>query len=393
MEENRKLKKTVTLLSILLGLTAGFILVILMICLRHKDLFAVLQASDVIQEYYYYYGDTEGEKGLTAAAIKGMAGSLDDVYAYYYTEQEYADLNASQSGEYSGIGILIQTPDENGAMILRVYENTPMERAGAKAEDYILEVNGTKVAGLTMEQLLACFTDDKDASDTILIRRGEETFTVTVSKETVYVPYVSYEMLDNGIGYIRIDSFLGKVSSETEEAVTSLKEQGAKSLIIDLRDDPGGGLTEVLDTATQFLHKGDLIVTIRSRQEKNVEYTAEREGDTETPVVVLINGESASASELFSGAMKDYKRATIVGTQSFGKGIVQSLFRLSASKGYLKITTDAYYTPNNICIHGTGITPDHIVELPEEWKGRDVTLIPKDADTQLQKAIELLSGE
>ncbi len=379
-------------MCVLLGLITGILFVVIALILQFRNLFGIAEAVSLIEDRYYYYGDTEGEAALVSSAIKGMTDNLGDVYSQYYTKEEYAELMDSQSGEYSGIGILIQAPGENGATILRVYDDTPMALAGAKSGDCIVEVNGVSIPGITMEEMLASFSSDPEGTDTIRVRRGDGYLTFTVQKAPVYAPYVSYEMLDAGKGYIRIDAFLGKVSQEVRNALAELSENGMTSLVVDLRDNPGGGLSEVLEVATQFLHKGDLIVSIRSRVEKTKNYYAQSEGNTELPMMILINGNSASAAELFTGALKAHGRAEAVGTRSYGKGIVQSFFEISSTEGYLKITTDAYYTPDDICIHGTGITPDYEVELPEEYRETDAFSVPREFDTQLEKAIELLES-
>ena len=252
-------------------------------------------------------------------------------------------------------------------------------------------VNGTETANLTLDELLLLFYDDEDTPDDLSLLRGGERFAVTVRKELVYTPYVSYEMLDGGIGYVQIESFLGNVAGEMEAALASLLESGMQSLILDLRDNPGGGLTEVLDVADMFLKKGDTIVSIKSKTEDTRTYFAEEDGYA-FPMAVLVNGNSASASELLTGALKDNGRAAIIGTRTFGKGIVQTTYRLNSNAGWVKITTDAYYSPNDICIQDVGIAPDIPVEPQEEYRQSPITAIPRESDAQLQEAIRYLKG-
>ena len=237
-----------------------------------------------------------------------------------------------------------------------------------------------------MDEMLALFTKDEKATDTLELLRGSDTFTVTVGKSEVYAPYVSYEMIADSIGYIKIDGFFGKVVSETKNAMEDLLAQGMQSVIIDVRDNPGGGLNEALEVSRLFLHRGDLIVTIMARNEQEESYSAKKDG-YDLPVTILVNGESASGSELFTAALRDNGRAVVVGEKTFGKGIVQSFFKLRSNGGYVKITTDAYFTPKGVCIHHTGITPDIVVDLPEEYRGAIVSSVPREQDTQLETAI------
>ena len=282
-------------------------------------------------------------------------------------------------------------PDETGAQITHVYDNSPMAEAGAQAGDYILEINDTVTAGLPMDDMLALFSTDENAADVLKLQHGDAVFTVTVQPRVVYVPYVHAKMLDGQIGYIRIDSFLGNVAGEMEEALKDLLTDGMRSLVLDLRNNPGGGLTEVLDVADMFLQKGDLIVSIKSKTTDTEKYYAEETGYS-FPVAVLVNGNSASASELLSGALQDHERAVIIGTQTFGKGIVQTYFRLNSNAGWIKITTDAYYTPNDVCIHGIGITPDIVVELPEDVQSLAIESLSVEQDTQLMRALQYLKN-
>lgn len=265
-----------------------------------------------------------------------------------------------------------------------------METAGALSGDRILTVNGTAVAGLSLDEVLLLFQTDGTPDELSLSRDGE-TFTVTVEQAVINVPYATWELLDGGIGYLRITGFNGHVVQETTDAIQALTEQGAAALIVDLRDNPGGGLTEVLGVADLFLEKGDLIVSIKSRTEQTVVYRAEDDTACTLPTVLLVNGNSASASELLAGALQDHGVATVIGTQTFGKGIVQTYFKLAANDGWVKLTTDAYYTPNDVCIHGVGIAPDFVVELPEAYRDVALDSLPREQDTQLQAALEHLT--
>ena len=350
------------------------------------------QMKETIQRAFFYYDESaNSDEKLVDAALRGMLSSIDDDYAQYYTAEQYAEHLKSNSGEYRGIGIVIAAPDETGSRIQRVYAGSPMAAAGAQQGDLVLSINGEPVAGLSLDDMLALFHSDETA-DVLLISRNGETFEVSVVKDIINVPYVEYALLEDGVGYIHLIGFAGHVVQETKDALANLTEQGAEKLVLDLRDNPGGSLDDVLDVADLFLERGQLIVSIRSRIEETETYYAKTDAVWNGPVVVLINENSASASELLSGAMQDHARATVVGTQSFGKGIVQTYFQLPANKGWVKLTTDAYYTPNDICIHGVGITPDVVVELPEEYRGAALESLTREQDTQLAAAFDILKG-
>ena len=350
------------------------------------------QMKETIQRAFFYYDESaNSDEKLVDAALRGMLSSIDDDYAQYYTAEQYAEHLKSNSGEYRGIGIVIAAPDEIGSRIQRVYAGSPMAAAGAQQGDLVLSINGEPVAGLSLDNMLALFHTDETA-DVLLLSRNGETFEVSVVKDIINVPYVEYAMLEDGVGYIRLIGFAGHVVQETKDALANLTERGAEKLVLDLRDNPGGSLDDVLDVADLFLERGQLIVSIRSRIEETETYYAKTDAVWNGPVVVLINENSASASELLSGAMQDHARATVVGTQSFGKGIVQTYFQLPANKGWVKLTTDAYYTPNDICIHGVGITPDVVVELPEDYRGAALESLTREQDTQLAAALDILKG-
>lgn len=395
MEEQRRNGKKQVLFAVLLvavALVSSAVTAFFCNAANRGDAFRPLaQMADTIQQVYYYYDEkVKTEDALVDAALRGMVGSIGDDYAQYYTAEQYAELLQSNSGEYTGLGIVVSMPDEEGSVIQRVYAGGPMEQAGVKAGDLIVRVNGTTVGGLSLDEMLAQFRSD-DGPDVFLLRRGTEEFTVTATRAVINVPYVSYELLDNGVGYIRLIGFYGHVVQETKDAIAALTAQGASKLILDLRDNPGGGLNEVLDVADLFLPKGSLIVSIKSRTEDTERYHADGTEVCTLPLAVLVNGGSASASELLSGALQDHGIATIIGTQTFGKGIVQTYFHLSGNEGWVKLTTDAYYTPSDVCIHGVGITPDIVSELSEEYRTMALDSLPREQDSQLQTAIDLLT--
>ena len=358
------------------------------------DSSALQELADTIDSQYYFYDDKELDNDkLLDAAMRGMVSELDDPYAQYFTEEEYQKLLTDNAGDYVGIGISIQAPDETGAKIISVYSDSPADKAGIQKGDIITKVNGTTTAEKSLQEVITYFSDDTTVPDEITyLRDGVET-TVSLLRAEVHIVRVTSSVLDGNIGYVHISEFNGSVATDFSSAVDALKQQGVDKLIIDLRDNPGGGLTEVLNVAYKLIPNDKVIVSIRSKNGDEDVYKSQGTEQYDMPIVVLVNGSSASASELLTGALKDYGIATIVGTQTFGKGIVQSYFHLSNSKGWVKMTTDAYYTPNGVCIQGVGITPDLVVDLPDELKDVSVDLLDPAKDTQLQAAINVFAQQ
>ena len=355
---------------------------------------ALTELADTIDSQYYFYDDKEldGDK-LVEGAMRGMISTLDDPYAQYYTEEEYNKLLKSNSGNYVGIGISIQVPDETGSKVIEVYSGGPAEKAGLAVGDIITKVNGTVVANLTLDAVLACFDTAEDAANEITFLHDGVENTISVVSAEIHINRVISTVYNGTIGYIRITEFNGSVEQDFWNAVTELRAEGIQNLVIDLRNNPGGGLSEVLAMTDHFVAEGDVIVTIKSKTGEEDVYTSSGSEQTGMKLAVLVNGNSASASELFTGALKDYGLATIIGTQTYGKGIVQSYFRIPATGGWAKMTTDAYYTPSGVCIQGTGITPDIIIDLPEELKDTALDELDPMEDTQLQAAFSVFGSQ
>lgn len=378
--------------AVLVALMVGLIISLLRVRVANKDPYAVIyEAAGIIEDEFFFLEDDS--ETIAQNAIRGMLSGIEDPYAAYFTEEEYNAMLESDAGDYQGIGISVLTPDEVGSTIFSVFPNSPMSEAGAQMGDIILSVNGTRVAGMTMDDFLALFSDEDGGTDTIELQRGETQFTVTVTRRAVHATRIFSEMLSDGVGYIRIEQFTGTVVSEFIAAAEDFRAKGMTGLVVDVRDNPGGGLNEVLGVTSYLLPKGELICTIKSRRGTEAVYRAEGTERMEgMPIVVLANGNSASASELFCGALQDHGLAKVVGTQTYGKGIVQSYFRLKDGAGWVKITTDAYYTPNDICIHETGITPDYVIELTGNSRDKAASMIPHDEDAQLIAALDILES-
>lgn len=348
---------------------------------------AVRQLRDIIREHYFYY--EADEQKLTDGVLKGLAAATGDTYAEYYTEEEYADLTKQNDRTFIGIGILTQINADGDVEILDVYDNTPASEAGLKPGDLIREINGTGYEGLTLSDFLANVYTEDGASNTFVIQRGVETLSFEIVAREVHTPSVSYRMLTETIGYIHLETFHGTCVEETQTAVKELREAGMRTLVFDLRDNLGGSLYDAINIADIFLPRDYVVTTLRSRDGDTVEYKTKQSG-LDIRMVLLVNEYSASASELVAGAFQDYGAAHLIGVKTYGKGIVQSFFEVRETKGWIKITTDAYYTPNGVCVQDHGIIPDEIVELSEEAQSYSIDRIPFELDLQLQAAIAYL---
>lgn len=347
------------------------------------------EMEDLINEYYL--NDVDSEE-LESWMYKGVMAGLDDPYADYYTVEEYSSMMDSTSGSYKGIGAILSQDRTTGQIsVVKCYEGTPAEEGGLLPGDVALKLNGEDISGMSLTELVTIIK--KGESDEIILtvtREGEEApLDITMVRRVVKIPTISYEMLEHQIGYIEISEFDTVTYDQFIEAKENLENQGMEKLIIDLRNNPGGNLSTVVQILNQVLPEG-LIVYTEDKYGNRTEYKSDGKNQLTIPLAVLINGESASASEIFAGAVKDYGIGTLVGTTTFGKGIVQRIFSLSDGTA-IKLTISKYYTPNGNDIHEKGIEPDVTEELDEELS--QMVSIPKDQDNQLNKAIEVLEGK
>ncbi len=337
-----------------------------------------------------YTGDVD-EQLMEDTMYKGLMASLGDPYSAYYTKEELEEVNKETSGSYKGIGVVMQQDAETGTIkAVRCYEDAPGAKAGLLPEDVIAEVNGESVSGMELSEVVDKVTSSEgEVAHLKVLREGETDYLeFDIPLEEVNIPVVEYEMLEDHIGYIALYEFSDQIESQYKEAFENLEAQGMERLIIDVRDNPGGVLDSVCALLEDILPKG-LIVYTEDKDGEKVEYECEGKTPLTMPLAVLVNGNSASASEIFAGAVQDYGIGTIVGTTTFGKGIVQSLIPLSDGSA-VKTTTAKYYTPKGRCIHGTGIEPDVEVELAEGLEQK--TALTHEEDNQLQKAIEVVKA-
>lgn len=338
----------------------------------------------------YYLNDIDEEK-MVEGMYKGLVSSLEDPYSVYYTKDEFNALMESSSGSYCGIGAYVSQDVKTGVItIVKPFEGGPAYEAGVLPGDIIYKVQGEEATGKDLSEIVSRMKGEEGTKvDIEIIRESEsEPIKLTIERRTVEVPTISYEMLDNKVGYIQIAEFDEVTGPQFRSAITDLDEQGMKGLVIDLRNNPGGLLDTVCDMLDRMLPEGLIVYTEDKNGTRTEEVKSTAAESFNKPLVVMINGNSASASEVFAGAIQDYGVGTILGTTSFGKGIVQSVIPLSDGSG-VKVTVSKYYTPKGRNIHEIGIEPDVVVELNDKLKTK--VTIDKSEDNQLQEAIKIIN--
>lgn len=349
---------------------------------KYKELFQVRDA--LIKNYD---GEINDEVALEGA-IKGMVNSLGDPYTVYMNKNEFKKFNEQNSGEYMGIGVYVGVKDGKVTVISPI-DGSPAAKAGIKSDDVIIAVNGEKV-GADVEKATSLIAGKKKEEITLTIQRGNTNpFDVKVMRDIIKTDSVKGEMIQKDVGYIQITSFNANVTEDFKKEIEALKAKGMKGMILDLRGNPGGYLSEAVGVASQFIPKGKLITYTVDKYDNKAEEVSKGGIAEGMPLVVLVDGGSASASEVVTGALRDYKVATIVGTNTFGKGIVQAPVQFEDGSA-LKVTISKYYTPNGENIHHKGIKPDVVVEIPKELLNKPYS---KDKDNQLKKALEVIDNK
>lgn len=326
----------------------------------------------------YLYEEELGDEDLENGIIKGYVSGLNDPYSVYYTEEETEELLNSLEGEFSGIGVVVsQDVNTNLITLVTVYPDSPAEKSGLQENDIIYKVNGEDITAQDLDTVVAKIRGEKGTKVELTVVRGGEGKEVTaeVTRDTIEVRTVEHRMLEDGIGYIRITQFDTVTYKQFVNALAELQMQGAQGFVFDVRSNPGGNLDTVCDILDLILPEGKIVYT-EDKNGKTETYSSDEEHKIEQPMAVLVNGNSASASEIFAGAIKDYEVGTIVGTTTYGKGIVQQLFSLPDGT-CLKLTISEYFTPKGNSIHGKGVGPDVEVKYEKE-------------DNQLDKACEIV---
>ena len=342
--------------------------------------------------YLYDYDKT----GLTESAISGLVEGLDEPYTHYYDKQEFSDYIEAISDEYTGIGVVVSVNENDEIEVVSTFENSPAYNAGILPGDILIKVDGEAYSGSMLNDAVAHIKSGEAGTGvTVTVCRGDEEMDMEVMRGDIEMDSVSGEMLDNGIALVHISGFNAAVENggrdtytEFKEEIERLKGEGMEKLIIDLRDNPGGELSVVCNIADMLLPEGT-ITYIEYKDGKRDTYSSDKDA-LGIPMAVLINGNSASASEVLTGALKDYSVAEIIGTTSYGKGIVQNVLPFADGSG-MSLTVARYFTPKGVCIHDIGITPDKTVEMPEEYSMYYASSVPHEDDPQLQAAIESLS--
>ena len=345
-----------------------------------------LQALEQTIDTYYFLDEVSNEE-MQDGIFKGMLESLGDPYSEYYTPEELAEMMEQSEGIYFGIGAYISLDTEkNLPKISGVMEGSPAEEADLRANDLIYEVGGVSTYGLTLTETVSMIKGEEGTEVTLtLIREGESDYLeITLTRRRVEAPTVEYSMLDGRIGYIQVTEFDSVTVNQFSEALYTVKNSAARGIILDLRGNPGGNLDAVVDMCNMILPEG-MIVYTEDKYGNREEYTSDGEHELELPLVVLVDMNSASAAEIMAGAIKDHGIGTLVGTTTFGKGIVQQIMSFRDGSA-VKLTISAYYTPNGNNIHGIGIEPDVLCEFDgEAYYGSE-----DHPDNQLEKAKEVL---
>lgn len=403
------MKKNQWLLGLITGI-AGSIgcMLLALICLQYTgkiNLANVIQTSqkssqlkkeisvkgNLLEAYIdeYFLEKIDGEK-MADSVYKGIVNGLGDDYAAYYTKKEYQEIQEKSQGVYCGIGAYIATDSETGLVsIQQPMKNSPSEKAGLKAGDIIYAVDGEEMTGKEISQVQAKVKGKENSKVTLTVIRDKKKLDIEVIRGKIEEDTVSSRMLDNKIGYVQVSSFEEVTPKQFKKAIKKLEAKGEKGLLIDLRENGGGLLDSAVDMLDQMLPKG-LVVYSKDKKGSKQEYYAKDDKAFTKPVVILVNGNSASASEVFSGAMQDKKAATLVGTQTFGKGIVQGVYSLGDGTA-LKMTVAKYYTPKGRNIHKKGLTPDVKVSLSKKME-----TLPKSGlkvDNQLKTGYDYLLKE
>lgn len=338
-----------------------------------------LNAIDSVLESFYF-GDVDDETAKDNI-YKAYLSSYGDKYTMYYTADEYKALKESTNGKFYGIGAVCQLSGEGGVLLVDVYDNGAGYQAGLRSGDRVVNVDGRDITDMELSSAVALIKGDKGTSVTLEVIRGTERLTFSAVRDAVEAKTVSYTLLDNNIGYLSISQFEEVTTKQFKAAVEDLQSQGMKGLVIDIRNNPGGLLDTVVGMLKYMLPDG-LIVYTEDKQGNRKEYKGQDNDEFNLPLAVIVNGNSASASEIFVGAIQDYGKGTIIGTQTYGKGIVQTVKPLTDGSA-IKFTIAKYFTPKGQDIHGKGVTPDMVVEYYTD----------ADVDTQLDAAIKNVEAQ
>jgi carboxyl-terminal processing protease len=335
-----------------------------------------------------YYQDVD-DQTLMDGALKGMFDSLGDQYSAYYTTEEYQDLLMTTTGNYEGVGLLVSEDDNKDTVVVTPYKDTPAGNAGIQTGDTITKVDGEDVTGKGVDYTVSKLRGDAGTVVNVTIKRGDQEMSFDLVRAQIDTETVESQVMDGNVGYISISEFTEKTAEDFDSQLSDLQDQGVKALVIDLRYNGGGLVNQAVDVADRLLGETEVVYTVDKNGNRQ-DYTSSDEQKVDIPIVVLVNKGTASASEILSGAIQDTQAGKLVGTQTFGKGIVQEVVSLADGSGF-KLTSAQYFTPNGRSIHGVGLTPDVVIEQAPEYQ--DTLTVPVASDVQLQKALEIVKSE
>jgi len=347
------------------------------------------QVKKILQESFYEDID---ENVMLEGAIAGLAYSLKDPYTAYYTKEQMTKMTESLSGRYTGIGVRVMTEADGLLTMIEVFDQSPAKLAGVLPGDKVVTVDGKEVAGLDEDVIISMIRGEENTIVKISMFRTSINKVVDfeITRKKLKTPNMEASVLSDDIGFIRIKDFDAEVANDFNINLNKMLLSGIKGLIIDVRDNPGGYYDQVVAIANRLLPAGTIVYT-EDRNKVKVEQKSDSK-ELGLPLTILINGRSASASEVLAGAIKDFKKGTLIGTKSFGKGLVQRVIPLEDGSG-IKVTIERYFTPSGVSIHGTGIQPDIEVKLDAKYDNYSVSTIPKESDEQLKTAIEVIKKQ
>jgi carboxyl-terminal processing protease len=347
-----------------------------------------IQVKELLEQGFYQEVDTDT---LLEGAVAGMADSLQDPYTVYFTKEQMQLFNEKSKGSYVGIGVVVTMGQDGLLTVVEPFENSPADKVGIKKGDKIIEVDGEDVTGERDSDLIvSMIKGEENTKVKITVYRPSENSPIEfeITRQRMKTINITSEVLPGNIGYIMLKMFDEEAGQDFNRLLDELLGKRVRGLIIDVRDNPGGSYAAVVKIVDRIVPEG-LIVYTEDRNGKRQEERSKPD-ELDIPVVVLTNGNSASASEILAGALKDHKKATIIGTKTFGKGLVQGAYTLEDGSG-IKVTISRYFTPSGQCIHGMGIEPDITVELPDDYRDIPVSQVPREEDTQLEKAIQVIN--
>lgn len=348
------------------------------------------QVRKILKDDYYQKVD---ENTLLEGAVGGLADALKDPYTVYFNKDQMKSFMEKSEGSYVGIGVTVNT-DTNGLLtVIEPFENSPADQVGIKQGDKIVKVDDTDVVAIRDESMIISMIKGKENTKvkiTVYRPNEDKYLQFDITRKRIKASNIKSEILDGNIGYIKLVMFDSEIAKYFKNDLDKMLGNGIKGLIIDLRDNPGGSYEQVVEISDMLLHEGTIVYTEDREGSKQIKLS--NKGGIDLPLTILINGNSASASEILAGAVKDNAAGTLVGTKTFGKGLVQELKLLEDGSG-IKVTISRYFTPSGICIHGVGIKPDIEIDVSSEHKNLPVSQIPRNNDIQLQSAIESVKGK